>query len=90
MLFRSEWGWDVGYRYTLPSGTSLGLRYDVRDDYVKVDFVQPVSRKWLLRYEYSDREHHNEYGIRYKLHDFLSLEYAMDEHNSWLRFIGYF
>lgn len=85
-----EWGWDVGYRYTLPSGTSLGLRYDVRDDYVKVDFIQPVSRKWLLRYEYSDREHHNEYGIRYKLHDFLSLEYAMDEHNSWLRFIGYF
>ena len=85
-----RWDWDVGYRYVLPSGTALGLRYDLRDDYVKVDFVQPVSSKWLFRYEYRGIDHHNEYGIRYKLHDFLSLEYAVDEHNSWLRFIGYF
>ncbi len=85
-----KWDWDVGYRYVLPSGTSAGMRYDLRNDYFKVDVLQPISRKWLLRYEYRDQEHHSEYGIRYKLHDFLSLEYAMDSHGSWLRFIGYF
>lgn len=85
-----KWDWDVGYRYVLPSGTSAGMRYDLRNDYFKVDVLQPISRKWLLRYEYRDLEHHSEYGIRYKLHDFLSLEYAVDSHGSWLRFIGYF
>lgn len=85
-----KWDWDVGYRYVLPSGTSAGMRYDLRNDYFKVDVLQPISCKWLLRYEYRDQEHHSEYGIRYKLHDFLSLEYAVDYHGSWLRFIGYF
>ncbi len=85
-----KWTWDAGYRYRLPSGTSVGLRYDIRDDYVKLELQQPLSRKWLLRYEYSELGHHSEYGIRYRLHDFLSLEYALDSHNSWLRFIGYF
>lgn len=85
-----KWDWDVGYRYVLPSGTSAGMRYDLRNDYFKVDVLQPISCKWLLRYEYRDQEHHSEYGIRYKLHDFLSLEYAVDSHGSWLRFIGYF
>ncbi len=85
-----KWDWDVGFRYALPSGISAGVRYDLRNDYFKVDVIQPVSRKWLIRYEYRDLEHHSEYGIRYKLHDFLSLEYAMDSHGSWLRFIGYF
>ncbi|MCI7611584.1 MAG: acylphosphatase [Selenomonadaceae bacterium] len=85
-----KWDWDVGFRYALPSGASAGVRYDLRNDYFKLDVVQPVSRKWLLRYEYRDREHHSEFGIRYKLHDFLSLEYAADSHSSWLRFIGYF
>lgn len=85
-----KWDWDVGYRYVLPSGTSAGVRYDLRNDYFKVDVLQPISCKWLLRYEYRDLGHHSEYGIRYKLHDFLSLEYAVDSHGSWLRFIGYF
>lgn len=85
-----QWDWDVGYRYALPSGTSAGVRYDLRNDYFKVDIIQPISRKWLIRYEYRDLEHHSEYGIRYKLHDFLSLEYALDSRGSWLRFIGYF
>lgn len=85
-----RWDWDIGCRYTFSWGTSLGLRYDVCDDYIKLDFVQPVSRRWLLRYEYRDIDRHSEYGIRYKLHDFLSLEYALDSHGSWLRFIGYF
>lgn len=85
-----KWDWDIGCRYTMPWGASLGLRYDVGDDYLKLDFLQPVSRTWLLRYEYRDRESHSEYGIRYRLHDFLSLEYAMDCHGSWLRFIGSF
>ena len=85
-----KWDWDVGYRYALPSGTWAGVRYDLRNDYFKVDVLQPISRKWLLRYEYRELEHHSEYGIRYKLHDFLSLEYAVDSRGSWLRFIGYF
>lgn len=85
-----KWEWAIGYRYALPSETSLALLHDMRDDYIRLEFLQPLSRKWLLRYEYRDLDHHSEYGLRYKLHDFLSVEYALDSHDSWLRFIGYF
>lgn len=87
---RVRWSFDTGYRYTLPSGTSLGVMYTMPDNGLKLELWQPLSSKWLLRYEYQDSGHHSEYGIRYKLHDFLSLEYAIDANNSWLRFIGYF
>ena len=51
---------------------------------------QWLTPKWLLRYEYHGVEHYGQAALRYKLHDFLALEYALDKDDSWLRFIGYF
>lgn len=85
-----KWTWDAGYQYTLPSGTTANLRYDVREHYLKLGIRQPLAKKWYLRYEYRDLNHMNEWGLGYRLHDFLSLEYVVDRHDSWLRFIGYF
>lgn len=85
-----KWDWDIGYHHQWESGTLLGLRYNPHDDYFKFDFEQPLAKKWLFRYEYRDDDSRSEYGIRYRLHDFLAIELARDSHDNWLRFIGYF
>lgn len=82
--------WNLGYGYHLPGGTSLAGVYDLRHNNVGLELFQPLGGKWQLRYAYRSRDQENEYGLRYRLHDFLTVEYAMDKHNGWLRFIGYF
>ena len=71
-------------------GTGLAGVYDLRHNNVGFELSQPLGGKWQLRYAYRSRDQENEYGLRYRLHDFLTVEYAMDRHNGWLRFIGYF
>ena len=82
--------WNLGYGYHLPGGTGLAGVYDLRHNNVGFELFQPLGGKWQLRYAYRSRDQENEYGLRYRLHDFLTVEYAMDRHNGWLRFIGYF
>lgn len=85
-----RWGLDIGYGRELMPMTYMGLRYDVRELKWKTSLERRLSRRWALRYEYRYTDELSEFAIRYKLHDFLSIEYAIDNHDSWMRFIGYF
>ena len=51
---------------------------------------QQITDRWLLRYEYRWSDQKGEAAIRYRMHDFLSLEYVFDKDDSWLRLIGNF
>ena len=82
--------WNLGYGYSLSGGTELAAVYDLRHNNAGVELLQPLAKKWQLRYAYRSRDHESEYALRYRLHDFLAVEYAMDRHSGWLRFIGYF
>ena len=82
--------WNLGYSHKFSGGTELATVYDLRHDNAGVELSQPLAKRWQLRYAYRSRDHESEYGVRYRLHDFLAVEYAMDKHNGWLRFIGYF
>lgn len=85
-----RWDYGLGVAHRFSAGTELAAIYDLRHQKMGVELLQPLSKKWQLRYADRSRDHESEYGIRYRLHDFLTLEYARDKHNSWLRFIGYF
>ena len=82
--------WNLGYSYRLADGAELAAVYDLRHNNAGVELLQPLAKKWQLRYAYRSRDHESEYALRYRLHDFLAVEYAMDRHSGWLRFIGYF
>ena len=86
----TRWGWQLGYRHSFTPATVLGLGYDMREHGLIAEAEQWLTPKWLLRYEYHGVEHSGQAALRYKLHDFLALEYALDKDDSWLRFIGYF
>ena len=85
-----RWDYGLGVAHRFSAGAELAAICDLRHQKMGVELLQPLSPKWQLRYADRSRDHESEYGIRYRLHDFLTLEYARDKHNSWLRFIGYF
>lgn len=82
--------WYGGYSRDIGNGNTVGWKYNISED----DYVLGVSRnfdmRWLLRYEYAHDTRLGEFGLRYKLHDFVSLEYIVNKEDSWLRLIGNF
>lgn len=85
-----KWRWALGYARKLSEGTKAGLRYNVSGKRFELTAEQQLTRRVLLRYEYRWWDHRGEAALRYRLHDFLNLEYAVDNDDKWLRCIGYF
>ena len=85
-----SWRWQFGWRRDLGWGTYAGLRYDFKDDKPVYDFGWRIAPAWSVRYEYRPADSLGEGALCYRLHDFLSLEYAVDSEDSWLRVIGHF
>ncbi len=85
-----KWEYQLGYHRDLRGGRILGLRYDLRQGKFIYDAAQKIGPRWLLRYEYRLADRMGEGALRYRLHDFLSLEYVLDNEQNWLRLIGNF
>ena len=47
-----------------------------------------MSPKWRLRAEHFSGDDRNEYGVRYRIHEFLSAEYVYGGDEFYLRLIG--
>lgn len=72
-----DWGksrWTYARR--MPSGEN-----DFRFEYL-------FGPKWHVRAERFSRRDRNEFGIRYRFHEFLSAEYVYGGHEGYLRIIG--
>ena len=85
-----KWTWALGYTCHVSDATRIIARYDMRRNKMILGGEQEIGRKWMLRYEYRWTDQMGEGALRYRLHDFLSLEYVMDKEDKWLRFIGNF
>ncbi|MBQ1868265.1 MULTISPECIES: acylphosphatase [Selenomonas] len=85
-----DWGWAAGYDRRLSSRTHAQLRYDLHERRFVLAASQQLAPRWLLRYEYRFFDKNGEAALRYKMHDFLGLEYLVDRHQNWLRVIGNF
>ena len=85
-----DWDWQLGLDHQLNSRLHGQLRYDVRQKRFVFGGWQQLAPRWQLRYEYRIADHLGEAGLRYKMHDFFSIEYVIDREQSWLRLIGDF
>ncbi|MBR2179822.1 MAG: acylphosphatase [Selenomonadaceae bacterium] len=85
-----KWNWSLGYSRSIFKNTSAALRYDFTDEDIIADLEYEFFKDWLLRYEHKLNNDRKEAAVRYKLHDFLGVEYVIDQRESWLRFIGNF
>ncbi len=84
------WAYQLGCSHALQGGRQLILRYDLREQSFIYEARQQLAPRWLARYEYRRGDHLGEAALRYRLHDFMSLEYVLDKEQNWLRVIGNF
>lgn len=87
---KPDWDWQLGYGRSLSSKGRAEARYDLRKDQWVLAASQQLARRWSIRYEYRWGEKLWEGAFRYRLHDFMALEYVIDKEDSWMRVIGYF
>lgn len=82
--------WEVvpGWGHRVGSSTIAGIKYNTSSSQNIVWLNQEVSRNWSMRLERTPKNGYNEFGIRYKLHDFLSAEYIITKEDHWLRLVG--
>lgn len=85
-----DWKGAAGYERRIGSRLHAQMRYDFETRRFALAASQQLAPRWLLRHEYRWAEGNGETALRYKLHDFLSLEYLVDCDQGWLRLIGIF
>lgn len=85
-----NWRWALGYDRRLSPYTHGQIRYDFTAGDFVLAAAQQLAPRWMLRYEYRLADALGEAALRYKLHDFLSVEYLIDRRQKWFRFIGNF
>lgn len=85
-----EFDWQLGYARRIAAKTQLIVRYDMKRDRFVLGGERQLTDRWLLRYEYRWADQKGEAALRYRMHDFLSLEYVTDHDDKWLRLIGNF
>ncbi|MBP1765239.1 MAG: hypothetical protein H6Q65_2297, partial [Firmicutes bacterium] len=90
IFFPSQIAWQFmpGVFHRFGTNTNVGMKYNITDNQAVLCLNQPLSHDWSLRLERTPAAGHNEIGFRYRLHDFISLEYIITNNDNWLRLIG--
>ena len=82
-----DWTFGAGYtRYWGKSGWSYIRRVPDGENNYKLEYY--LNPKWKLRAEHFANQNRNEYGVRYRIHEFLSAEYVYGGDEFYLRIIG--
>ena len=82
-----EWRFGTGFaRDWGKSSWSYIRRMPVGDNDYRLEYN--LSPKWRLRAEHFSGEDRNEFGVRYRVHEFLSAEYVYGGQEFYLRIIG--
>lgn len=84
-----SWNLIPGYFYRWGKNTRLGYQFESEDDSHHVWLRQRLSDRWQLRFDHNFTHVDDEFGLAYRLHEYLSLEYIVSDHDYWLRIIGH-
>ncbi len=87
VLDNVDWNFGAGYtRYWGKSSWTYIKRMPDNDNNYKLEYT--LGPKWRLRAEHFSDDNRNEYGVRYRIHEFLSAEYVYGGDEFYLRIIG--
>lgn len=84
----NEWGWHTGYQRNIYGKLWAGLQYDLRHSKWETEVSYNFNKRWSLEHEYRKYDNQSEWGLKYKLHDYLALKLMRDKDGTWLRLIG--
>lgn len=87
VLDEVDWVFGAGYtHYWGKSGWTYTRRTPLGENAYKLEYS--LSPKWRLRAEHFSGSNRNEFGARYRIHEFLSAEYIYGGQEWYLRVIG--
>ena len=87
ILDHVDWQFGAGYsRYWGKSMWSYTRRMPMGYNDYRLEYF--LSPKWRLRAEHFSGEDRNEFGVRYRIHEFLSAEYVYGGKEFYMRIIG--
>lgn len=84
-----DWNWKPGYFYRWDKSTTLGYQFETEDHSHHLWWRQRLGDYWQLRFDRDLTNRKNEIGLSYRVHEYVSLEYIVSDHDNWLRVIGY-
>lgn len=84
-----DWNVIPGYFYRFTGGSRLGYQFESLDDSHHLWLRYPLTRRWQLRLDRDLTHNEWETGLRYRVDDYVGLEYIVSRHDYWLRVIGY-
>lgn len=82
------WNFAAGWGHKLSKDNFSGIKYDFTEQETTFWAHHRLNNNWSLRLERTPKNGRNEIGIRYKLHEFVSLEYIFNNEDRWLRVVG--
>jgi len=83
----TEWDFSPGYMRKL-GNISIGYSRRISAGENNYKFEYKFSPKWKIRIEHFSGPGGNEFGIRYRIHEFLSTEYVYSKDKTYLRIVG--
>ena len=83
------WQFMPGLGHQFGHDSWAGIRYRTNDRQWGWWLSQSLGGRWSLRAERWWQIDQQEIGLRYKLHDFLSVEFVLTNGRSWLRMVGH-
>ena len=84
-----DWNVYAGFTHSFGDIFHVGYKYDFVESSNHVFGSVPLGQKFSLRYDRDFQNRENEFGLSYKLHNYMTLEYVYnDEEGKWLRLIA--
>lgn len=81
--------WEVAPGYMRKIGhLSLGYARRISDEENNYRLEYKFSSRWKIRAEHFSGFPNNEFGLRYRIHEFLSAEYVYSKDKAYLRLVG--
>ncbi len=82
------WKFSLGLGRHFGKDTDVGVQYLFSDRQAKLWLHQKIATDWQLHLERYPKTSESEIGLRYRVHEFLSVEYVFTKQENWLRLIG--
>ncbi|WP_255319532.1 hypothetical protein [Dendrosporobacter quercicolus] len=83
-----SWRFMPGWGRRLSQVTTVGIKYELNHKQEILWLNQQLGDNWQLRLEQTPSENYSEFGVRYKIHEFLSAEYVFTDKENWFRLVG--
>ncbi len=84
-----EWNVYGGWMHRFGEDYFLGYKYDFVENSSHAVAKKRFGDRWAFRYDRDFKEKDNEYGISYRIHNYMSVEYVYnDEEGKWVRLIA--